>query len=753
LKIAFPTHTDNDFYEVSRVFEILQPDSGTPTPRELKVFINQIGSAMRTCPETVSLPIAALYAGLSKNSEWNLNSPFPEHLLTKLQPFLHNDWQEDLAVLFYGVPKEKASQVLFGPKVERSLTTGDSKMLSELVNKPGIDLIVVRTLDQRFPQWLKSEPIVLAKASYACDEAGIPDTSSWEEVWKRLILGAGQVQRWVGLDRLAGRGLGALIRRGDSSFAKTILLRSNSPLEANKPQPTDTEMQSWAESVSEIVDAALAANHKNIVSGSFRLGESGHEYVNLMNAMGLLQDRSNIAAYLKPPCDKADVMNALLDSVRQGSFDVAHERACTVMAETGISWNWGSLASEVRARLEQGNCSRAEVGADIRALFRVGQEEGREALRSIARTGWIFHHLYQAHQENNLETFTSCLLVILLYDSEATSSNPNISNQGKNIYRPIASGSGRQDILNTLTSQIVDLQLSNELVAKWLEASLPHGLLTEIYKNLSMRPEAFQLFSPSTTIKHYAILKASLSDEEWNGLLKSSITNAQLLSQLADSDFSIQDIPLYLDILKHSADPLLITYLSSGIKRTSKDQWLESIRNKSDLIFLTFRLQDLGVTLDLGHPLSDALNHLVDDSLAGNTPSSVSAEDCKRLFQTLKASQRETFKRRLRDDLIESRSNTATFLDFFNDLITDCSTMAEEADKLVREGFSKILDRSNKTEIDWLEKLILKCPMVIQNCKEASLQDFKDRLSHMEKGSTDEQIKSSLIRIKEHIPN
>ena len=63
LEKAFPKGTEDEFYKISRIYGVLKADKRAPTPRDMKVFVNQIGAAYRTSPpEDIPLPHIALYS-------------------------------------------------------------------------------------------------------------------------------------------------------------------------------------------------------------------------------------------------------------------------------------------------------------------------------------------------------------------------------------------------------------------------------------------------------------------------------------------------------------------------------------------------------------------------------------------------------------------------------------------------------------------------------------------------------------------
>jgi hypothetical protein len=752
LKAAFPDHAEDDLYEIARIFGILRPEtSQPPTPRELKTFINQVGAAFRSSPEVVvSLPLTALYVALTKDPKWTPSTPLSDDILSKLQPFLDTDWSHDLAALYYNVPKDKAVQVLFGSKVEASLTEGDPKALAELIGKPGVDHIVLRILDQRLPQWTKSESITIGRAAYACEEAGVTDAQSWKEVWSRLIGGAREVARWPKLDGRSGRGLAALVRRqNDSKFTQKILGAVRAPqLGPDKSEIIGGEAQGWAAGISKILEVASAIGHNSVLD-SFRLGASGSDYVYLMAAMWSLPDRSQVISYLRPESDAREVIDSLLENASTGSFEETQEHASKIMVETGVSWDWSRLADGIQSRLQQANCSRVEVGALIRTLLQLGNVEpaSLKVLEQIVRSGWTFHHLQMASQERHLETMASCILAAILYDPEASSPMPSLANQGKRVYRSIVETPDQdEEVLSVLVAQVIDLQLSEKLLVHWSEVSLPRPVLGEIYKASLRRPDAYQIFSSATLITQSEVLRSS-EEGLWGKLLESAIKSSPLLDDLVRLDFSLQYVPLYRDLLRHSHSLVLVSYLVAGIQGLPKEQWLAALASRSDLVLLTFELQELGRPLDLGHPLRDALSHIADSALAGNEPTGVTTEDCVKLFGALSTTQCEIFRRQLRDDLIQAKSSTATLLQFFGPLLTDCNTMGEEAEKLVREAFAKILDRKDRIETEWLKSLLVKCPDIVHKCKPASLQDFKGRIQSIQDEGVGDDLKEAFSGI------
>jgi hypothetical protein len=109
----------------------------SPTPRQLKQFVNQIGAIWRQRRD-IALQTVAYYVLLKRDrfavAEALLSGTIPHE---KLAYLFRPEVAEELAALHFGASPELAQQLLLRPALDRALRAGDSKAVEDLKGKTG----------------------------------------------------------------------------------------------------------------------------------------------------------------------------------------------------------------------------------------------------------------------------------------------------------------------------------------------------------------------------------------------------------------------------------------------------------------------------------------------------------------------------------------------------------------------------------------------------------------------------------------
>ena len=184
----------------------------------------------------------------------------------RLEAYVGSDWQESAAVVYYNMPRERVRHVLYGGKLYKALTEADRSLIKDLLENPGVDLVVEDLLDKHVPEWAKSEPHLIGSAAYALGEQDATSHPFLAKAINRLLKGAWRVSAWRGLNAKCGEGFGILIKvAGDKDFTGAlldslgILSPSPSPAQAVHAEVTS----SW---LGEILDILLEAISKPLVA-------------------------------------------------------------------------------------------------------------------------------------------------------------------------------------------------------------------------------------------------------------------------------------------------------------------------------------------------------------------------------------------------------------------------------------------------------------------------------------------------------
>jgi len=179
---AFPD-APKDGDTIYRLYDRLGPAS--PSPREIKLFLNKLGALYLQGRSGIALPLLALYQlkqrDITPSARELLNPDFLESRTLNLLG--EEDWRLNwrkyvAAAAHFNVPPDEALHVLNGDKIARALESGESQAVAGLIADEGFWQICDRVIWDLSPTW-KQQAALLTNA-----------TRSLVENWSRQTLRA-----------------------------------------------------------------------------------------------------------------------------------------------------------------------------------------------------------------------------------------------------------------------------------------------------------------------------------------------------------------------------------------------------------------------------------------------------------------------------------------------------------------------------------------------------------------------------------
>ena len=682
----------------------------------------------------IPLPHLALYVA-SSSLDWSAigGKPLPEQ--HRLESYLAPSWMEDLTALYYSMPREQAMQVQLNERVETAMTEAKPDTIQKLAKLPGLDAVIERILEDRLPNWKKSEPRAIGRAAYALSPMFSSPDFAWKRMRERLQASAAQVQAWNRIDKLSGQGLANLLRlASDEDFSKTIL-RALSHAEAGpdvKAAASSDEIKTWADGVFAVLKGVLLLGQERAIQDEFRFGATPEEYLTRLTVVRDLRDNRDLWSHLRPACQPDDVMRGLAQTFAGGTSSLPQETAIEVLIAVQVQWQWQPVVQEIQGRLNNLQCPADEIGRCLRSLLRLSKffKPADEALQGIAQ-GWLLHHLITAQSANLIESWASCMLVTFLYNPEANAgTNHPRTQQGRNNYRQLASNPTSQpQVFDATYALALELGYVEDILAKRNTVQLCRPWFDAILRNAAAIKDTALPFTASLFVDNYQALRSAINDDNaFEITTRAMVDRGGLIPELAKRSVSAENVNLYRIVLAVKADPSLGQVVVSSLQRASKDDWLQDFDGNCDLAALTQQIAKMGVKPELEQNLQDALYSLGEKVLKNQIAKQIKPETCEALVGVLTSTQQEILKRNLRDALVDSDTSTANLLQLFGRILVDCSILTEKADDLVRSGFRKMLERRDEVELMWLKTVVSQCSELLAKCPPTSKEGFVIRI-------------------------
>ncbi|MEN6387002.1 MAG: P-loop NTPase fold protein [Phycisphaerales bacterium] len=174
---------DKDIH--NRIFNIfriiaLPKYKNIPTPREMKIFINRIVSLALLFYDTndASLEEIALYAAfeLPESLDFRNLAKATIEQEKNIINFVGKNYRRGLAVIYYGVTKSEADEVMYKPDIERCIKSGDCDDLTQILKSPVAQIVCRNYLHDIAYCWQNLNEFLSASEALSDFK---PENSSW----------------------------------------------------------------------------------------------------------------------------------------------------------------------------------------------------------------------------------------------------------------------------------------------------------------------------------------------------------------------------------------------------------------------------------------------------------------------------------------------------------------------------------------------------------------------------------------------
>ena len=297
LQRALPDHHERDFHDVYRAFAIKGGlEKSAPSPRDVKIFVNQIGSLHRARQDEFPLSHLACYALLQKDRvdvhDALLSDGDPEFAAR----IIGEEWREVIGAIHYGVPTAEARQLLLRGPIEVALSNGDGDTISELLSAHPTAFWSV--LEDCVPagsqDWFQLSPSEVATAAIALRDSHVLDETndSPESIAIRTSIrtAATKVEAWAPFNAATTEGILAVAQLvGSPAEIVPALLAgaSSAPVEfpdgAQQEQDLSVSPNIWMASALDLIKGLVALGFDEHMNSGIRVPLSAQQWFDVAN--------------------------------------------------------------------------------------------------------------------------------------------------------------------------------------------------------------------------------------------------------------------------------------------------------------------------------------------------------------------------------------------------------------------------------------------------------------------------------------
>lgn len=757
LDVALPKHGEDDQHGVYRAFALrTHRERAKPTPRELKLFVNEIGALHRQWHDDVfSLKDYACFTLLQRTGSVETAiraTPEDGGDARFAHDVIGQDWKDKLAALYFNTPIPIARQILLREPIESALAQGDGATLRELADghPDGFWTVFEDTSPSGSSTWENVTPTEIAAAAHCVatsqilDDSGSRSRSEVVSFLGSMRIAAERVEAWEPLDKEMASGLAALCKlfQGESGFIER-LLESISRAEVESEEGTKSENAvspvTWLESVRSIV-LELEADGLMPSGGRIDVPLMAAQWIAV--APDLVEEGGQPPGWLKRLTlgGTGELDAALEPRVAPGEIDEATVRVIEATVETHSSAAVRAAVMNVLASLQT---TETISGPQLSLLLRVvdaGRKSGLiadAAFGQLAVDGHILHHLHQAAAEQHAEAAARLAFSYLqsVPDGAKPSQTPGNAPSG---YEALQKLLRTPDDLPGVEEQFIAL-----VRIAGIERLLPildteEQLLYRTFRRFL--DEGNELTADPVFIReHWLVIWNTLAETqpedalevmaEFEELLRRVTPRDSLISSIVGDSFDPNDATLHLGALNVSGSKDLGWWAGHGLATLDAERWTEALREPDDDVAnLTLRIADQGIDIELGADFVDGLSQYAREMLSNEKPSGATLQ-LQGLVDLLAAHHRSGLSAALYRILDEAPAKAkGAFFTLFGRMIADRTALLNEP-QFVARVCEPMLQEGNLPGLEWLEGVLKEWPDLLEahRDEDATLR-FRDRL-------------------------
>ena len=765
LATALPDHAATEFHDVFRAFALRKGvEAAKPRPRDLKLFVNEVGAIHRQWRQTDEFTLAeiACFVLLQRDgaTEEALVSTTENESASFAQRVAGDEWRDKLAVLYFNAPVGQARQLLLRGPIESALSGADGAALRRLESANGDSFWAVfeHAVPTGSPNWEETTTNDIASTGTALDTSGFftdPENSlrreatalldrvtaeairveAWDPFTEEMATGLVSLGRVVGphdslVNQLCGAVGAAELAQGDGNRSDSVV----TPIEWTRAALVFLEGFGG----SSTIESPMSADQWMSVPPQLPTDERAKELVARIDLKAINEIDSTISQRIAAGSIDAEAMSILDLTLCTHSGDSLNETSTQLLS--GFASAAGIVAAEVALHL------RAILSCKASNLVTEKQFE------SLATRGSILHHLFQAASESNPEALALCVHSYLISVPSARQPDVHIGNSAGGHDHLILTLRNPNGVAGTLEQFIAAAKQTDGLsgLARILDANPPDPkLINAAFAHLI--EEDYRAREPDFIKNHWRKIRSNLPTtaevalDPFQQHLESLASVSEISELVATDQFNNQDSALYTAIVRSGAQDDFASWCAINLRSVSANDWATSLRNCDELIELVLELKKREPHFQLGPDFLDGL--AAHASLAANSEINLDIAD---VFQDLIALVEMELLTRRTYDALEASNGGANqpFFELYGGVIANGDYLAG------RQGFvdrvcRPLITADNAEGLSWLAN-VCKCdPTVFDRHPDRSgVSDFRERVrSRLINAPTEGSDSESLIEI------
>ena len=749
LQKALPRHDEADFRDVYRAYAAKGGFEATaPTPRDLKIFVNQIGSLHRIRQDEFPLSYLACYVLLQGDCRNVLGDLLAETNLEIPRRIIGSQCREIMAALHFGVPVEEARQILLRAPIESAMTDGDAAALSRLAlaHPAGFWSVLEDCVPAGAEDWNSLSPAELATAAIALANSHVlnKDDSRPEAATVRSRIGtaASAVQAWAPFESAISHGIVAiasLAPNPEEIIPQLIEAVANAPVDS-QGRPSDEEKQGvsprvWMSSGIILIKGLIDLGFSEQIGDGIRVPLDAEQWVDAADEIADKDPRGQFLKYFELH-SISDIEQRLAQRVTSGQFDETIFHAARAALATRSSNGMKNVGMAVLSRLQSNWNFQADQLVFMLKILRFSRSVGlidNDQYAEFAGTGQYLHLLYLSASDSQPEAVAECMFGYL--EAVPDASERHYGGQSRYGYNTLTNLLQNPNTLPDVVKHFTAIAEETENLPIVFEMATEQRpvppFLARVLKTLLTSEDVSKphdLVRANWSVIRDVFETGEDDSQTFGTFLKALPELAHLVAGVLDGTFDVCDCGLYVGLLASGADPNLVNWCANGLPSVSREAWSTEFASQGDLVDLVTALRTRGASVVLGADYLDALVDCARNVVDGGEML-MALDAWPDVLSFLDTYGRELFSRRAYKILEGSHGGASVeFFDLFGDMLSNRELLANEQ-WFIDQVCRPILDTGNARGMTWVADIADSDPaLLIKHRDHAAINDFKDRI-------------------------
>jgi hypothetical protein len=780
LSEAFPDHKNikpDEFSSSLLVYYIHQNlllMNKVPTPRGIKIFINQIGTIHRVWNDEFPLQQMAYFVSLINRKE-----DFPKQFIAgkipeeQFKDVLGDKVPENMAAMWFNIEPNIAIQILLEKPILESILNRDVNVSKDLEDKHKewfwsvFNKNLTKSELVKTPNFLLSIAFCISK-NKLMHNSGDASSKTIHSIIEKNVL---NVTSWKPLDDKTYEGFKALFDIiPEAEFVESILMtiasndfigdkkfNAQHDLDAVTLEGLENEMTTEIDTFIKLVKFVKSSD---LISFSgkrkIKISTDCHRSIEVYSRLFTTDPEGDLWKIITTTASDNENSIALLNLINQNELSSRHIGVFYILIDTDSDIKWVEINTAIAVVLHQSSVKNTSALLQAMWVLYAEKKTNLDKYIELNNSGFLHHQFVAKKDENDFESCAWSIFSIFLSPLENQQPNFGRSGEGFTLLNQFLANpvvSSNKEIFENLVEIVVNECQVNYFINLSERYPQIKPLIIALLNDLLNWEEISELFPPDELIRNWKAILSYMEKLSFSKLIEKLCQEDYPLEKTFDS-FSPDDAGLfsefYNSITELKTKNEYSNQLINNLRIIEKERWLLSLTEEDTLLeLLLFLIGDdkkVGLKIDFLNAYTDYCKKVL---VSGISP--------KRFINEWKTLPNSITDQRIRRNLISTVINHAKandvetifpiFFDLYGDLISNPTVLMKNTDTVSRM-FTPLVQNSNERGLVWLAELFENNPDAFDKREYGDeMEVFKLQVSNKLKQENPDSIKGLLLRI------